>query len=134
MLELAKMIPPDGELPSLILQIQDLADKAGIDWLRITPSAALEGGADTYEILPLTLEFTGTFFDISDFIYRAEQMVAGPGRLLTVKSLDLRIGDVGPTPGVSHPELGVTMTMYAFMYDVALVPVTTTEEVIPGRE
>jgi Tfp pilus assembly protein PilO len=134
LLELAKMIPPGNELPSLILQIQDLADKAGIDWLRITPGSRIGGGTDTYEILPLTLEFSGTYFDISDFIYRAEQMVAGPGRLLTVKSLDLRIDDEGRRPGISHPELGVTMTMYAFALPIELVPATTTEEVIPGRE
>jgi len=134
LLELAKMIPPGDELPSLILQIQDLADKAGIDWLRITPGSRVEGGTDTYEILPLSLEFSGTYFDISDFIYRAEQMVAGPGRLLTVKSLDLRVDDPGQRPGVSHPELGVTMIIYAFVLPIELVPATTTEEVIPGRE
>jgi Tfp pilus assembly protein PilO len=115
LLELAKMIPADTELPSLILQIQDLADKAGIDWIRITPQASRDGGTGTYQILPLALEFSGTFFDINDFIYRAEQMVAGPGRLLTVKSVSLRVVDAGLTPGVSHPELGVTMNMYAFL-------------------
>ena len=134
LLELAKMIPPGDELPSLILQIQDLADKAGIDWLRISPGSRVGGGTDTYEILPLNLEFSGTYFDIADFIYRAEQMVAGPGRLLTVKSLGLTVDDPGRRPGVSHPELGVSMTMYAFLLPIEIVPATTTEEVIPGRE
>jgi hypothetical protein len=66
----------------------------------------------------LTLEFSGSYFDLSDFAYRAEQLVAGPGRLLTVKSIKLQLGGTneGGTAGPvkSSPGLAVSMTLYAF--------------------
>ena len=116
LLELAKIVPVSVELPSLILQIQDLADKAGIEWIRITPGEAKDGGTGTYQIVPLALQFSGNYFDVSDFAYRAEQMVAGPGRLLAVKSVVLTVQEVDIVGGAAaSPELEVTMDVYAFL-------------------
>ncbi|OFW57125.1 MAG: hypothetical protein A2133_08780 [Actinobacteria bacterium RBG_16_64_13] len=118
LLELGKMVPPTEELPSLLLQIQDLADQSGIDFIAVTPGdPTSEDETATYLIIPLDLDFSGTFFDVSDFIYRAEQMVAGPGRLLAMKSLELSLaGETGASasPGVS-PQLEVSIRLYAFV-------------------
>ena len=115
LLELAKMVPDAEQIPSLLLQIQDLADKSGIEFIAITPGDPIQSG--DYDVVPLELEFTGTYFDLSDFVYRAEQMVAGPGRLLAVKNLDLQLAQETAEAGTGvavSPELGVNMTMYAF--------------------
>lgn len=115
LLELSKMVPQTPEVPSLMLQIQDLADQAGINFIAITPGEP--SSEEGFDIVPLTLEFAGTFFDVSDFIYRAEQMVAGPGRLLAVKSLQLRPGNSSAeatTLSQVSPTLAVSMIMYAF--------------------
>jgi type IV pilus assembly protein PilO len=120
-LELSKLIPVEQEIPSLILEIQDLADKAGIDWIQITPGNISDAGVGSYWTLPLSLQFTGTYFDVSDFIYRAEQMAAGPGRLMAVKSLGLTPQSVvGNETG-----LGVAMVLYAFLLPGGL------EQVVP---
>jgi type IV pilus assembly protein PilO len=115
LLELAKMVPEGEQIPSLLLQIQDLADQSGIAFIAVTPGDPIQSG--DFDVIPLALEFTGTYFDLSDFVYRAEQMVAGPGRLLAVKNLDLELSqDVGAT-GSSvdvSPLLAVSMTLYAF--------------------
>ncbi len=114
LLELAKMVPMNAELPSLLLQIQDLADQSGIEFIQVTPGQVAAAVSGVFEVVPLQLEFTGTFFDVSDFIYRAEQMVAGPGRLLAVKNVDLALGgDTGLSAG-SSPELRVSISVYAF--------------------
>lgn len=118
LLELAKMVPPAEELPSLLLQIQDLADQAGIDFISISPGSPSQSEGSDYMVLPLDLQFTGTFFDLSDFAYRAEQMVAGPGRLLAIKSLSLSnsSGREGSAKeGSVSPELGVSLAMLAFV-------------------
>ncbi len=118
LLELAKMVPEANQVPSLLVQIQDLADQAGIDFISITPGDAKESAG--FQIIPLTLEFGGTYFDLSDFAYRAEQLVAGPGRLLTLKSIQLQLGAKPGTEGVSvkdSPDLTVSMTLYAFCMD-----------------
>ncbi len=116
LLELAKMIPASEELPSLLLQIQDLADQAGIDFISVTPGDATEVEGAEFLILPLDLTFTGTFFDLSDFVYRAEQMVAGPGRLLAVKSMSLALSNAsqGLSAAVS-PDLDVSLSLLAFV-------------------
>lgn len=116
LLELAKMVPEEAQIPSLLLQIQDLADQSGIDFIAVTPGSPIQ--SDDFDIIPLELEFSGTYFDLSDFVYRAEQMVAGPGRLLAVKNLDLELGEGSEeaTGGAAvSPQLGVNMTMYAFV-------------------
>ncbi len=115
LLELAKMVPEGEQIPSLLLQIQDLADQSGIDFIAVTPGAPIQSG--DFDTIPLELEFTGTYFDLSDFVYRAEQMVAGPGRLLAVKNLELQLSQESEATGSSadvSPELTVSMTLYAF--------------------
>jgi Tfp pilus assembly protein PilO len=120
LMELAKMVPASTQVPSLLVQIQDLADQSGIDFISVSPSDPQE--SDGFQIVPLTLEFSGTYFDLSDFAYRAEQLVASPGRLLTVKSIQLQLaGDNGETTSgtsiAASPDLNVTMTLYAFCMD-----------------
>ena len=110
LIELAKMMPQRTELPSLLLQIQDLATESGIDFMTISPGAPTDSGL--YQTVPLALTFTGTFFDLNDFIYRAEQMAAGPGRILTVKTLSLAL--VADDIAKPSPRLTVGLTLYAF--------------------
>jgi Tfp pilus assembly protein PilO len=127
LLELAKMVPEGEQIPSLLLQIQDLADQSGIAFIAVTPGDPIQSG--DFDVIPLELEFTGTYFDLSDFVYRAEQMVAGPGRLLAVKNLDLQLSqDAGATgSGVDvSPLLAVNITLYAFEMAAATEETTTT--------
>ena len=113
LLELAKMIPPAAELPSLLLQIQDLADQSGIDFISISPGEPAQPEGLDYMVMPLDLRFSGTFFDVSDFAYRAEQMVAGPGRLLAIRSIGL--SGASTQEGAVSPKLSVTLSMSAFV-------------------
>ncbi len=115
LLELTKMVPNGDEIPSLLLQIQDLANESGISFMSITPSDLIQ--VNDYQILPLQVQFEGRFFDLSDFVYRAEQMVAGPGRLLAIKTLGLvpNSTDASSSGSVaSSPTLKVSMVLYAF--------------------
>jgi Tfp pilus assembly protein PilO len=125
LIELAKMVPTSSQVPSLLVQIQDLADQSGIKFKSMNPGDPKE--SDGFQVIPLTLEFTGTYFDLKDFAYRAEQLVAGPGRLLTVKSIQLQLGGTETgTSGTStvkakatSPDLKIAMTLYAFCMDQA---------------
>jgi Tfp pilus assembly protein PilO len=131
LLELNKMVPPSVELPSLLLQLQDLADQSGIQLIAVTPSQPRAVGENSpYQIVELALQFTGTYFDVSDFAYRAEQMVAGPGRLLAIKTLSLEAGDAGEAGG--SPELGVNINLYAYI--LADVAVSAPATVTPAEE
>jgi Tfp pilus assembly protein PilO len=127
LIELAKMVPASDEMPSLIIQIQDLASQSGITFMSITPAEPI--ASEGINAIPLDVQFVGTFFDLSDFVYRAEQMVAGPGRLLAIKSLSLELGSSADTttPSAStSPLLAVSMTIYAFDTAVAAEAASTT--------
>jgi len=123
LLELAKMVPQASQVPSLLVQVQDLADQSGIDFLSMSPGAPTESSG--FQIIPLQLQFTGSYFDLSDFAYRVEQLVAGPGRLLTVKAVQLKLNGTGTasttkktgTAISQSPSLDVSMTLYAFCMD-----------------
>lgn len=119
LLELAKMVPVSAELPSLILQIQDLAAEAGIDFMTITPGEAAPAAG--FQVIPLQVQFTGSFFDVNDFIYRAEQLAAAPGRLLAVENVSLSLAAAATSTKVS-PKLMATMTVNAFERNPQLEP------------
>jgi Tfp pilus assembly protein PilO len=118
LLELAKMVPLEPAVPSLLLQIQDLAAESGIDFLTISPAvnvqptAATASAMSSYQVVGLNLNMSGRFFDINDFIYRAEQMAVGPGRLLSTESVSLK----PPTDlkAGASPKLEASIVMNAY--------------------
>lgn len=119
LVELSKMVPTSEQLPSLLLQIQDLAAQSGIEFLTISPGQPTE--APGFQKIPLSLKFKGTFFDVNDFIYRTEQLAAGPGRLLAVGSVSLS-PDGEPTSTKVSPKLSADITLYAFERNPNLEP------------
>ena len=110
LIELYKMVPSQDELPSLLLQVQDLATQSGIEVMSISPSKGSAGNG--FQTITLGLQFSGTYFDVNDFIYRIEQLVAGPGRLLAVKDVNLALGS--SVKAGASPSLTVTMNVQAF--------------------
>ncbi len=125
LIELAKMVPVENEVPSLILQIQDLAAESGIEFMSISPSPPDGTVADVGQVA-LLLSFKGDFFDVNDFLYRAEQMASGPGRLLAGTSVNLTASGE-PRVG-SSPELQVEIALDAYRRaaPVGLPPVLMT--------
>lgn len=109
LIELAKMVPVENEVPSLLLQVQDLAAESGIEFMSISPNAP--AGESELAPIPLSLTFTGSFFDVNDFLYRAEQLAAGPGRLLA--SAEVGLAAEQSNAGTS-PDLQVTITLDAY--------------------
>lgn len=132
LLELAKMVPLNVQVPSLLVQIQDLADQSGIAFTSVSPAAPTQAGE--FEMIPLQLQFTGSFFDLSDFTYRVEQLVAGPGRLMAIKSIQLKLGqtDDGSGSKASSPLLTVDMTVLAFAMTAETVDNTAAAPATPG--
>jgi type IV pilus assembly protein PilO len=110
LIELYKMVPAQDEIPSLLLQIEDLAIESGISALGMTPGKA--SGSGSFQIVSVQLQFTGTYFDVNDFVYRLEQLVAQPGRLLAVK--DVTLGLTATSKAGASPQLTVNMNVQAF--------------------
>jgi type IV pilus assembly protein PilO len=81
LLELSKRIPTQPEIPTLVVQIQEIAKAAGVTQLSIEPGTPgpPPGGGD-YSVVPVTMTFKGTYDQMQDFLLRTRNLA----RLMTV--------------------------------------------------
>lgn len=123
-------LPTDPRIPDFILQVQDAANLAGIDFLSISPSlpspftppgADQQGGPADLQSISVSIQTTGTFFELEDFIIRLERLP----RAVRINTFSLSPGGgaEGDQPGAS-PTLSVTFAMQIFL--------ETAEPVSPG--
>jgi type IV pilus assembly protein PilO len=84
LLELSKRIPAQPEIPTLVVQIQEIANASGVTQLSIEPGtpAPPPGGGD-YSVVPITMTFKGTYDQMQDFLLRTRNLA----RLVTVNDV-----------------------------------------------
>ncbi len=93
LLELSKRIPTQPEIPSLVVQIEEIADASGVTQLSIEPAGVEPppGGGD-FSVVPVTMRFQGTYEQMQDFLLRTRNLA----RLITVRSVTYcRVGAAG---------------------------------------
>jgi type IV pilus assembly protein PilO len=81
LLELSKRIPTQPQIPTLVVQVQEIAEASGVTQLVVEPgdTAAPPGGGD-YRVVPVTMQFNGTYDEMQDFLLRTRNLA----RLVTV--------------------------------------------------
>ena len=81
LLELSKRIPAQPQIPTLVVQVQEIADASGVTQLSVDPEPSLapEGGGD-YRAVPVTMQFQATYDEMQDFLLRTRNLA----RLVTV--------------------------------------------------
>ena len=84
LLELSKRVPTQPQIPTLVVQVQEIADASGVIQLSVEPGDAVTpaGGGD-YQIVPVTMQFNGTYDQMQDFLLRTRNLA----RLVTVTDL-----------------------------------------------
>jgi len=84
LLELSKRVPTQPEIPTLVVQMEDVADAAGVTQLSIQPRTPgpPPGGGD-YSVVPITMSFEGTYEQLVDFLRRTGLLA----RLVTVNGV-----------------------------------------------
>jgi Tfp pilus assembly protein PilO len=113
-------IPSTPDLGEFILQANEIASAAGIDWLSIapTPPAASTGGGPTSTIA-ISMQIQGQFSAVLDYLSRLEDL----DRLVVVDSVNVSAASAGDTGGATGatgaaadssvtgaPDLSVTIT------------------------
>jgi len=80
-LELSKRIPAQPQIPTFVVQVQEIAGASGVTQLSVDPepSTSPEGGGD-YRVVPVTMQFKGTYDEMQDFLLRTRNLA----RLVTV--------------------------------------------------
>lgn len=97
LLELSKRIPTQPEMPTLVVQIEEIAGAAGVTQLSIEPSdVEPPPGGGEFSVIPVTMSFTGTYEQMQDFLLRTRNLA----RLMTVRSVTYcRIQPLGTGEG-----------------------------------
>jgi len=112
LLELAKRVPTQPEIPTLVLQIEDVADASGVTQLSIEPGTPgpPPGGGD-FSVVPITMSFEGTYEQLQDFLLRTRNLA----RLVTVKTVSycrvVPLGAGEATCPIDVPVTGETTTL-----------------------
>jgi type IV pilus assembly protein PilO len=88
LLELSKRIPTQPQIPTLIVQVEEIADASGVTQLSVDPEppTAPAGGGD-YQVVPVTMSFDGTYDQMQDFLLRTRNLT----RLVTVTGVDYSV-------------------------------------------
>jgi type IV pilus assembly protein PilO len=84
LLELSKRVPTQPQIPTLVVQVEEIADASGVTQLSVDPEppTAPAGGGD-YQVVPVTMQFDGTYDQMQDFLLRVRNLT----RLVTVTDL-----------------------------------------------
>ena len=84
LLELSKRIPAQPQVPTFVVQAQEIAGASGATQLTVDPepSTSPEGGGD-YRAVPVTMQFNATYDEMQDFLLRTRNLA----RLVTVTNV-----------------------------------------------
>jgi Tfp pilus assembly protein PilO len=123
--KLVKAMPDNADMPGILLQLNQTAHDSGIDFDAITPQAPVVGAVPVQ--VPISLEFTGNFYDLNDFLFRLRSLVAvrggalqASGRLFSVDSLEFTQGSGG------FPNISAKINVKAYVYGTGATAAPTT--------
>jgi Tfp pilus assembly protein PilO len=120
---LTKAMPDNVDMAGLVLELSRVARESGIEFDSITPQAP--AAASGFSSVPITLEFDGNYYELSDFLFRLRNLVRvrtgrldAQGRLFVVDSISF-----SESPH-SFPRIKASLTVHAFVYGDASSSVT----------
>lgn len=118
---LSTAMPGAPDMPGILLELSRIAEETGIRFKSITPSPAVTVGA--YQAVPIDVAFDGSFYALSDFLFRLRTLVTvrrgelhATGRLFSVASVDFAEADGG------FPLLAASLKLNAYVYGVNAAP------------
>jgi len=126
---LGKMLPESEGIPGLIIELTKTAEASGVSITSIAKGTTTPGAP--FGIQTLTIQVSGRYFDVEDYLYRLEQYVAFrnanfrvTGRLLQVTQLTLQGATGGTTTTSGSPPLAVTIGLNAYLWGGTAQPAT----------
>ena len=124
-------MPSSPDMPGILLELSRIADETGIRFKSITPQSAILVGE--YQTVPIDVTFDGTFYALSDFLFRLRTLVSvrrgelhAAGRLFSVESVDFGEGAAG------FPMLAAGLKLQAYIYGTNVAGTTVPAPVDPS--
>jgi hypothetical protein len=130
--KLSRAMPDRADMPSVLLQLSEVAAETGVNFQSITPHDPVQDGP--YQQVDIDLVFQGHFYDLSDFLYRLRNLVGvhggvldATGRLFSVQAISFGEGDL------KFPYVKATLTVSAYVFGDGTVTVEPTAPVAPAQ-
>lgn len=117
LIKISNEVPDSPELPTLVLELQNAADSAGLDFQSIKPNTPTEASAAGYKEISIQMKLQGRWADILDFLRRTQKMTRGV-RMVSVELLPapLITGSAAATPTPDTPiDLTTNLTMKVYV-------------------
>jgi type IV pilus assembly protein PilO len=114
LLELSNRMPESPQLPSLIIELQDISNASSVRFDRIQVSDPENVPGTQYTEIPLALNLTGKWSDVLDYLRRVNRLTRG----VRVTDLSLTPPGARTTTDTASPALTVTMQMRAYVMAV----------------
>lgn len=112
MIELTRQMPDEAGIPGLIIELEEMASQAGLNFVSFSPSPPSEGPTGEYQSIKLNFGVEGYFNkarsdggSLLDFLYRLEH-----------SPREIKINNVSISPGAGGlPALKMTFQAETFM-------------------
>lgn len=112
---LTKAMPDAVDMAGVVLELSRVARDSGIEFDSITPQGAAPLAG--YSSVPISLEFDGNYYELSDFLFRLRNLVRvqsgrldAQGRLFVVNSISFS------ESAHSFPRIKASLSVHAFVY------------------
>jgi Tfp pilus assembly protein PilO len=125
---LRRAVPDGPELAQFILDANDVANEAGVDFISISPSVPELGLAGLPPDIKLSISVTGTYFAALDYLHRLEDLP----RIVVVDTLGLSSG--ASANGARQLTIAITARMFATSAPQIATTTTTTTTVPAGQQ
>jgi len=132
---LATAMPSSPDMPGILLELSRIAEETGIRFKSISPQSAVPVGA--YQSVPIDVTFDGSFYALSDFLFRLRTLVSvrrgelhAAGRLFSVEAVDFSEAEAG------FPMLAAVLKLQAYVYgtDPSATPAPADTSTPPASE
>jgi Tfp pilus assembly protein PilO len=110
LLRLSNELPESPELPSLIIQLQDTTNEAGVDFVSITPEEPVQNSG--YSTVRLRLAIAGVWADAIDFMHRVSKLTR------QVRTVGYTVSPIAEETGSSDTQR-VNISMDLEVYTIA---------------
>jgi Tfp pilus assembly protein PilO len=118
---LTKAMPDDVDMAGVVLELSRVARESGIEFDSISPLGAAP--VSGYSSVPISLEFDGNYYELSDFLFRLRNLVRvrsgqldAQGRLFVVDAITFSESTH------SFPRIKASLTVHAFVYGDVSTP------------
>jgi hypothetical protein len=128
---LATAMPSSPDMPGILLELSRIAEETGIRFKSISPQSALVIGA--YASVPIDVTFDGSFYALSDFLFRLRTLVSvrrgelhAAGRLFSVETVSFSAAETG------FPKLAAALKLQAYVYGAGVSGITVPPPIDPS--